>query len=161
MGIDRRHLLKGAVAGGALATAPLASIAGAKNAPPKKLKPLKARIGHELQGVLDDKTASYLARFGVNGVGCAAVIQDPSRIYATVDELSRARDLCERHGLTMDIAECACPQKMWTPWPIRPSIWAKARNATATSKHSSFISKMRHSWRSLHQICAHYPGSNA
>jgi mannonate dehydratase len=109
MGLDRRDLLTGAAAGGALAAAPLASEVSAKTAPPNKLKTLKARIGHELQGVLDDKMASYLARFGVNGVGCAAVIQDPGRIYATVDELSRAREFCERHGLTMDIAECALP----------------------------------------------------
>jgi mannonate dehydratase len=107
-GAGQAGLLKSVAAGGALAVAP-ASDAGAKIAPPGKLRPLKARIGHELQGVLNDKTASYLARFGVNGVGCAAVIQDPSRIYATVEELSRARELCERHGLTMDIAECALP----------------------------------------------------
>src|SRR5579872_3749869 len=109
MVLGRRDLLRVAAAGGALAAAPLAPAATAETAPPRKLKPLKARIGHELQGVLNDKTASYLARFGVNGVGCAAVIQDPSRIYATVDELRRARELCERHGLTMDIAECALP----------------------------------------------------
>ena len=76
--VDRRHLLKGAAAGSALAAAPLGSEADAKTAPAKKLKPVKARIGHELQGVLNDKTAAYLARFGVNGVGCAAVIQDRS-----------------------------------------------------------------------------------
>ncbi len=106
MVLDRRDMLRGAATGGALAVAPVPA-AGAKSAPSRK--PLRARIGHELQGVLDDKTASYLARFGVNGVGCAAVIKDPGRIYATVDELSRARELCERHGLTMDIAECALP----------------------------------------------------
>ena len=48
-------------------------------------------------------------RFGVDGVGCAAQMADPARVYATVDELKRARELCERHKLTMDIAECALP----------------------------------------------------
>jgi mannonate dehydratase len=76
-------------------------------APP--LKPLRARIGHEVQGVLTDQMAAYLARYGVEGVGCAADISDPKRIYATVEELQRARELAERHGLTMDIAECALP----------------------------------------------------
>ena len=106
MGLDRRDLLMGA--GGALAAAPLTAEA-AQTQSRGKLKPLKARVGHELQGVMSDKMGAYLARFGVNGVGCAAVIEDPSRIYATVDELSRTREMCERHGLTMDIAECALP----------------------------------------------------
>ena len=73
------------------------------------LKPVKARIGHEMQGVLTDTAAAYLARFGVDGVGCAAQMADPTRVYATVEELKWARDLCERHKLTMDIAECALP----------------------------------------------------
>jgi len=102
----RRFVVAGAWAGGALG-AP--EIAPAATRPGAKLKPLKVRIGHEMQGVLTDKGAAYLARFGVDGVGCAAVIADPGRIYATVDELSRARELCERHKLTMDIAECALP----------------------------------------------------
>ena len=91
MNLDRREMLKVATAGGALSAAPGLAQADVKGAASRTLKPLKARIGHELQGVLDDKMASYLARFGVNGVGCAAVIKDPSRIYATVEELSRAR----------------------------------------------------------------------
>lgn len=139
MVLDRRGLLKGAAAGGTLAVSPLRS--EAKAASPRKLKPLKVRIGHELQGVLDDKMASYLARFGVNGVGCAAVIRDPSRIYATVDELSRARELCERHGLTMDIAECALPTEN-VDTMAHPSIdLGESPDATVISKHSKFISK--------------------
>jgi mannonate dehydratase len=106
MGLDRRDLLRGAVVGSVLAATPKAA---AQSGPHKKLKPLRARLGHELQGVMTDKMGAYLARFGVNGVGCAAVINDAARIYNTVDELSQARELCERHGLTMDIAECALP----------------------------------------------------
>ena len=94
---------------GVAAAAPLTP--GAQAAPARKtaLKPVKARIGHEMQGILTDKAAAYLARFGVDGVGCAAQQADPARVYATVDELKRARELCERHKLTMDIAECALP----------------------------------------------------
>lgn len=109
MNLDRREMLKAATAGAALPATPAFAQAGASAVGSKSLKPLKARIGHEMQGVLNDKMASYLARFGVNGVGCAAAIKDPGRTYATVDELGRARELCERHGLTMDIAECALP----------------------------------------------------
>ncbi|MCX7281023.1 MAG: mannonate dehydratase [Alphaproteobacteria bacterium] len=94
---------------GLAAAAPLAPAADAAPACKSALKPVKARIGHEMQGVLTDKAAGYLARFGVDGVGCAAQMADPTRVYATVEELKRARDLCERHKLTMDIAECALP----------------------------------------------------
>ena len=95
----------------ALGLAAAAPLATAEAAPARKpaLKPVKIRVGHEMQGILDDKKAAYLARFGVDGVGCAAQMADPARVYATVDELKRARDLCERHKLTMDIAECALP----------------------------------------------------
>ena len=89
----------------ALASAPSA----ASQARAATLKPVRTRIGHEVQGVLTDKMAAYLARYGVQGVGCAADIPDPARVYATVAELSQARELAERHGLTMDIAECALP----------------------------------------------------
>ena len=82
---------------GVAAAAPLAPAADAAPARKTALKPVKARVGHELQGMLTDKGAAYLARFGVDGVGCAAQMADPTRVYATVDELKRARDLCERH----------------------------------------------------------------
>ena len=109
MSLDRRKVLvAGAASGAALAASPVSAEAAAKSEH-KALPPVKARIGHELQGVMSDKIGAYVARFGVNGVGCAAVQEDPTRVYATVDELRRARNMCERHGLTMDIAECALP----------------------------------------------------
>jgi mannonate dehydratase len=108
MTIDRRKFFgASAAAGAAIAGAPQ-PVQAATEKPPARL-PVKARIGHEVQGVLTDKMAAYLARFGVQGVGCAAPIADPARIYATVDELRRTRDMAERHSLTLDIAECALP----------------------------------------------------
>ncbi len=61
------------------------------------LKAVRARIGHEVQGVLTEQFAAYLARYGVQGVGCAAAIADPSRIYATVAELSHHGAMARRH----------------------------------------------------------------
>ena len=83
--------------------------AAAQPKPPGKLPPLKVRIGHQMMGTLSEKQALYLARFGVDGVGAAATIADPERIYATVDELKRTRELAEKHKLTYDIAECELP----------------------------------------------------
>ena len=107
--LDRRRFVTSAGIGAGALAAPGGAAAAAAKCPAPVNKPVKLRIGHEVQGVLTDKIAAYLARFGVNGVGCAAIQADPSRVYATVDELKRARDLAEKHGLTMDIAECALP----------------------------------------------------
>ena len=103
---NRRHFVT-ALGAGALAATPCDATPKMHTAKP--LPSVKIRIGHELQGTMTDKMGAYLARFGVDGVGCAAVQEVPTRVYATVDELKRARDLCERHKLTMDIAECALP----------------------------------------------------
>ena len=111
-GIDRRRFFNVTAAGGAaLVGAPGAMTppAIAQVSKPAKLNPLKVRIGHQMMGTLSEKQALYLARFGVDGVGAAANIADPDRIYATVEELKRMRDLAEKHKLTLDIAECELP----------------------------------------------------
>ena len=102
-GFDRRHFVTAAMLGaGAIAAVPAPARAQA-------LPPLKAKLGHEVMGILDEKMALYLERFGVEGVGTAATITDPGRIYNSVDELKRMRELAEKHHLTMEIAECALP----------------------------------------------------
>jgi mannonate dehydratase len=104
--IDRRKFVGVSAAGGA-ALAGTPGVAAAQTS--AKLKPLKVRIGHQMMGTLSEKQALYLARFGVDGVGAAATIADPDRVYATVDELKQMRDLAEKHKLTLDIAECELP----------------------------------------------------
>lgn len=107
-GFDRRHFMTsatvGATVGAAAATA--AMPAPAQAAP---LPPLKAKLGHEVMGILDEKMALYLRRFGVDGLGTAPIIVDPFRIYPTADELKRMRDLAEKHQMTMEIAEAFLP----------------------------------------------------
>ena len=69
---DRRRFV---TALGVAAAAPLApELATAAPVRKTHLKPVKARVGHELQGVLTDKIAAYLARFGVDGVGCGKFV---------------------------------------------------------------------------------------
>lgn len=64
--------------------------------------PLKVKLGHEL-AELSDKNLSYVARYGVEWIGAKPIITDPSRIYATVDELKIMRDLAEKHGLHVEL----------------------------------------------------------
>jgi mannonate dehydratase len=104
MTVSRRRFFE-VSAFGALAAAPAQAAQPAR----QKRGPMQVRIGHQMQGVLSERDAAWLGRFGVNGVGASAVITDPARIYATVDELKRTREIAEKHGLTYDIAECALP----------------------------------------------------
>jgi mannonate dehydratase len=67
--------------------------------------PLKARLGHEVIGPADDSYFAYLARYGVEGVGASAAITDPSRIFATAEEMTRLREKVEKHGLTLDLTD--------------------------------------------------------
>jgi mannonate dehydratase len=66
------------------------------------LPPLKVKLGHEL-AELNDKNLNYVARLGVEWIGATPTITDPSRIYATVDELKTMRDLAEKHGLHVEL----------------------------------------------------------
>jgi mannonate dehydratase len=104
--MDRRRFFTTSGAGAAAilaaqgADAPAA--ARGKAAPTGKLPPLKVKLGHEL-GRVSDKSLDYLARFGVEWVGAAATIADPSRIYATADELKALRGAVEKHGLHLEL----------------------------------------------------------
>jgi mannonate dehydratase len=60
------------------------------------------KLGHEL-AELNDKNLSYVARLGVEWIGATPTITDPSRIYATIDELKTMRDLAEKHGLHVEL----------------------------------------------------------
>lgn len=61
------------------------------------LPPLKVKVGHEARP--NEKALARLARYGVEGVGCAPEVTDPSRLYPTADELKAMRDLVEKHGM--------------------------------------------------------------
>jgi mannonate dehydratase len=56
-------------------------------------------------GPSNDKHFQYLARYGVRNVCGYPEIAD-GRLYATVDELTRLRELAERHGISLD---CIAP----------------------------------------------------
>ncbi len=67
--------------------------------------PLKARLGHQVAPPCSDAQFAYVARYGVEGVGASATIADPTRLYATAEEMMRLRERVERHGLTLDVTD--------------------------------------------------------
>src|SRR5688572_27442422 len=80
------------------ATAPVAQAAN------QARQPLKARLGHQIRES-SGETLAWLARYGVEGVGASPTITDPSRIFATAEEMMRLRERVEKHGLTLEITD--------------------------------------------------------
>ena len=70
-----------------------------QNGPPSGLK-----LGCQ-SGPANDQHFAFLARYGVKNICARAAIGDASRLYPTVDELSRLREMAEHHGLTVDMTD--------------------------------------------------------
>ena len=76
----------------------------------------------------------YFARYGVRNIcGYPEIAGD--RVYATVEELKRMRDLAEKNG----IRSIAWRRPSWRPATsiarsIPPSCWPRVPSATAISK---------------------------
>jgi len=99
----RRRDLFGLSAGAvALAAGP------ARSAPPSPAphigprKPGKLKLGCQSRPSSDEHFA-FLARFGVTNLCAAANLADPARAYPTLDELSRLKEMAERHKLSLDV----------------------------------------------------------
>ena len=71
---------------------------------------------------LDDDHLKALARYSVTHVGGPAPIADKSRLYATVEELEQARDICHRNGLTYEIVTPPFLASSYIDREARPAI---------------------------------------
>ncbi|MYF70611.1 MAG: twin-arginine translocation signal domain-containing protein [Proteobacteria bacterium] len=108
--MQRRQFLKGAAAGGALAAsrpgfgnqAQTDATATASRTLP--LPPMHMHVGTQRRPT-DRETLEFCKRHGVDHV-CGYPL-DPNlndtRQYWTLDELERTRDLCEQHGISLDM----------------------------------------------------------
>ena len=78
--------------------------AGVSAAPARRAatKPSQIKLGTVYRR-LDDDHLKALARYSVTNVGGPPPIADANRLYATVEELERARDMCAKNGLSYDI----------------------------------------------------------
>jgi mannonate dehydratase len=68
------------------------------------LPPLKAKLGHQF-GTLTDRNASWVARYGVDGICTNPAVADPTRLYPTVDEMKRMLDLADKWKLKVDLVD--------------------------------------------------------
>ena len=56
-------------------------------------------------GPSTDEHFAFLARFGVRHVCASPTIEEPGRLCPTVAELSRLREMVERHGITLEMTD--------------------------------------------------------
>jgi mannonate dehydratase len=103
--VDRREFLSTAGAAGIGLTAGLGSKeAQSKPAADGRTKRAQMKLGCQ-SAPTDDTHLKYLARYGVRNI-CGYPQIAEGRTYATVDELSRMKDLAEKNGITVD---CTAP----------------------------------------------------
>jgi len=69
-----------------------------------KLPPLKARLGHQFS-TLTDHNASWVARYGVDAVCTNPKINDPNRLYPTVDEMKAMLELAAKWKVKVEIVD--------------------------------------------------------
>jgi mannonate dehydratase len=69
-----------------------------------KLKPLKARLGHQF-GALTDQTAAWVARFGVDAVCTSPKVTDPARLYPNVEEMKGMLAIAEKHKVKVELVD--------------------------------------------------------
>ena len=106
--MDRRKFFS--VTGASAAAAAAGSIAGTTevaDAQPRtggKLPPLKVRLGHQF-GTLTDRSAAWVARYGVDGICTSPVVTDPTRLYPTPEEMRKMLDLAAKWKLQVDIVD--------------------------------------------------------
>src|SRR5271170_145941 len=109
--MDRRSFFRASAAGAVTLAAQSALDLKARGAlaadasHASNLPALKARLGHQVPPPCSDAQFAYVARYGVDGVGASATIADPTRIYATADEMKQLREKVEKHGLTLDVTD--------------------------------------------------------
>src|ERR1019366_1629640 len=94
--MNRRQFISSS--GAAAAALSSGSATGSASAAPPKRAPMK--LGTETS--MGDARLKSLARFGLKNVGGPSPIAD-GRLYATVDELKRTREVAENNGISSDI----------------------------------------------------------
>ena len=101
--ISRRGFIGASSSG--LVAAGLASVGAVAEASPARAqdrKPVRMTLGCQSSPTSDEHFA-FLARYGLANVVAQPIQSDPSRLYATVDELVALRALGQKHGLSVDM----------------------------------------------------------
>ena len=69
------------------------------------LQPLKARLGHQMNGKLNDSNCSWAARYGLEAICASPKLADPDRLYPTVEELNQMQDQANKWKLKVEVID--------------------------------------------------------
>jgi mannonate dehydratase len=69
-----------------------------------KLPPLKARLGHQF-GTLNERSAAWVSRYGVDAVCTSPKVTDPARLYPNVDEMKAMLDIADKHKIKVELVD--------------------------------------------------------
>ena len=113
--MDRRTFFSMTGAGAAAVAAD--SMTGAQAAPKHKalasamgscasasLPPLKARLGHQF-GSLTERSAAWVARYGVDAICTSPTVGDPERLYPTVEEMNKMLDIANKWKVKVELVD--------------------------------------------------------
>ena len=108
--MDRRKFFSATGASAAALAAgslPAAEAAQADTKKPTggKLQPLKARLGHQMNGKLNESNCSWAARYGLDAICASPDVKDPARLYPTVEELNQMLELANKHKLKVEMID--------------------------------------------------------
>jgi len=84
-------------------------------------RPSGLKLGCQ-SGPSTEEHFAFLARFGVTNICASPKIEDPARLYPTVEELSRLKDMAERHKLTLDMTDSVLLRSTHVDQEKHPSI---------------------------------------
>lgn len=119
--MDRRSFISasGLVAAAAAAQPVVAAAAKPATSPPTRGG--KIKLGCQ-SAPSNDEHFAYFARYGVRNVCGYPQIDDPARLYPTVDELKRLQDLGARHGISIDMVDSVLLRSSHIDSEKNPSI---------------------------------------
>ena len=103
--MDRRHFFSAAgmaAAAGLTATSVDAQPTTRQSGTRTGRRHALMKLGADVEKV-DDATMKAIARWGIKNCYARALIDDRERLYPTVDELHRMREIAERNGISIDI----------------------------------------------------------
>jgi mannonate dehydratase len=118
--MDRRCFIS--VGGLAAAVAAVPAVFAQSATPsPSTARVSKMKLGCQ-SGPSNDEHFAYFARYGVRNVCGSPKIEDPARLYPTIDELKGLQDLGTRHGITIDLVDSVLLQSSHIDREKNPSI---------------------------------------
>src|SRR3954464_8852067 len=69
------------------------------------LPPLKARLGHQMNGKLTEANCKWASRYGLEALCASPDIKDPERLYPTIEELNQMLGMADKHKLKVEIID--------------------------------------------------------